>query len=122
MNTCTYVRMHACMYVCMLPAGLNPPPKTGAYKARQQALWNAAADGGKSRYFKPKPQPTYGVPLKGAYRCVRMSVWGSVCLYGCLCLSESVCLSVSVSVCMSVCMDVCVCLYVGMYGCLYVSV
>ena len=41
----------------------------GAYaEARQQALWNAATDGGSSAVFHPKPKPSYGVPLKGAYR------------------------------------------------------
>jgi hypothetical protein len=51
-----------------LPADYHAP---GAYRsqARQQALWNAATDGGpESTYFKPKPKARYGVPLKGAYR------------------------------------------------------
>ena len=37
-------------------------------QARQQALWNAATDGGSSAFFHPKPKPSSGVPLKGAYR------------------------------------------------------
>lgn len=41
---------------------------THAAKARQQALWNAATESAESKYFKSRPKPTFGVPLKGAYR------------------------------------------------------
>ena len=47
------------------------PPAPGAEyrgRARQQALWNAARDGGASQFWRPKAKAHYGVPLKGAYR------------------------------------------------------
>jgi len=61
-----YRGYHASQQRSYLPNDYHAP---GAYaEARQQALWNAASDGGSSAFFHPKPEPSYGVPLKGAYR------------------------------------------------------
>jgi hypothetical protein len=48
-----------------------------AHASDMQALWNAAADSAESKYFKSHPKPTFGVPLKGAYRC-------SACVRACV--------------------------------------
>eukprot|EP00802_Teleaulax_amphioxeia_P010422 Tamp_10450.p1 GENE.Tamp_10450~~Tamp_10450.p1 ORF type:complete len:367 (+),score=94.84 Tamp_10450:526-1626(+) len=62
-----YRGYHAKRQRSFLPADYHAPGAT--YKtARQQALWNAAADGGHSNFFRPAPTKVFGVPLKGAYR------------------------------------------------------
>ena len=61
-----YRGYHASQQRSYLPSDYHAQ---GAYaEARKQALWNAATDGGGSAFFHPKPKPSYGVPLKGAYR------------------------------------------------------
>ena len=53
-----------------LPGSYHAPGAEyrGKFVARQQALWNAAKDGGASQFWHPKAKAHYGVPLKGAYR------------------------------------------------------